>query len=358
MAQDEPESTVPSLRTHAVDAAIVRERVRAELFGGEFSAPRLGRFSVLERIGQGGMGIVFAGYDAELDRKVAIKVIRRDGARDRVRLLREARAMAQLSDPHVVSVYEVGEHDDRVWIAMEFVAGITLARWVAAEPRPWRQTLAAFVQAARGLQAAHARGLVHRDFKPDNALVSTDGIVKVVDFGLARAVTSTTASDDDPPRSVDIDDPANATSITSSGALAGTPGYMAPEQFESAVIDARADQFAFCVGLWEALYGEPPFPRDSFAALVVAVQAGKVRSPSPSTKVPARIERALRRGLSPRPDDRFVDMAALVHALQSEPLRRARGIALASVALVATAAAAYGFGRGERASPCSDVSEL
>ncbi len=351
-------ATKPSLDVLTVDAAVARERVRAELFGGDVSTTRLGRFDLLERIGQGGMGVVFAGYDPELDRKVAIKVIRpaRDGSRDRVRLLREARALAQLSEPNVVGIYEVGEHDDRVWIAMEFVDGSTLTKWIARDPAPtWRQTLAAFVQAARGLQAAHARGIVHRDFKPDNVLVSSAGVVKVVDFGLARAISST-PSQDEHPIAGDVDDELEP-GVTSSGAMAGTPAYMAPEQFEGGIIDARADQFSFCVALWEALYGQPPFARESFAALVLAVQAGRIQSP-PASDIPARIERTLRRGMMPRADDRFVDMAALVHALERDPMRRVLRIGAVGLAVAATGAIAYGLGRGEQPRPCAEPPSL
>ncbi|MBL8946758.1 MAG: tetratricopeptide repeat protein, partial [Myxococcales bacterium] len=221
--------------------------------------------------------------------------------------------------------------------------------------RPWREILGAFRQAARGLAAAHARGLVHRDFKPDNALVSTAGVVKVVDFGLATALQGTSS---DPMRSTS-DTSAVAPSspegtITASGAIAGTPGYMAPEQFEGAPLDARADQFAFCVALWEALFGEPPFPRVALAQLIDAVQSGAIRPPPSGRGVPATVRRALERGLSPRREDRFVDMAALVTALERDPRRRAvRGGAIALV--LGAAAVAWGLGRRDDPPTCAGL---
>ncbi|MFO0637146.1 MAG: protein kinase [Nannocystaceae bacterium] len=299
-----PSLALPELGVPTIDAALAREKVRGTLFGAPALPPRIGRYTLQRRLGEGGMGVVFAGFDGELRRRVALKLIR--GDRDpaaRARLLREARAMAQLSDPHVVAVYEVGEHDDQVWIAMELVEGATLTRWLANTPRPSRSAiLAAFVQAGRGLQAAHARGLVHRDFKPDNVLVARDGTVKVVDFGLATAIEAASidsSSTDEVLEATDGTAPHLAAAITTTGAVMGTPGYMAPEQFDRGELDARTDQFAFCVALWEALFGLPPFPRHSIAALVTAVQAGTIQPPPRGTAVPRAIRRALERACGP-----------------------------------------------------------
>ncbi len=339
-----PSLALPELGVPTIDAALAREKVRGTLFGAPAPPPRIGRYTLQRRLGEGGMGVVFAGFDGELRRRVALKLIR--GDRDpaaRARLLREARAMAQLSDPHVVAVYEVGEHDDQVWIAMELVEGATLTRWLANTPRPSRSAiLAAFVQAGRGLQAAHARGLVHRDFKPDNVLVARDGTVKVVDFGLATAIEAASidsSSTDEVLEATDGTAPHLAAAITTTGAVMGTPGYMAPEQFDRGELDARTDQFAFCVALWEALFGLPPFPRHSIAALVTAVQAGTIQPPPRGTAVPRAIRRALERGLRPDRADRFPDMAALLHAL-ARPRRRARTLAWGG-AIAATVAATW-----------------
>src|SRR3954453_18295126 len=152
----------------------------------------VGRYVVLERIGSGGMGVVYAAYDPELDRKVALKLLRPDRAgavgEAALRLQREAQAIARLSDPHVVAVYDAGTLGEQVFVAMEFVEGRTLREWLKAEPRSWSEILKAFLAAGRGLAAAHDAGLVHRDFKPDNVLLGGDGRVKVADFGLARPV--------------------------------------------------------------------------------------------------------------------------------------------------------------------------
>ncbi|MBX7083353.1 MAG: protein kinase [Nannocystaceae bacterium] len=341
---------MPAVGVPTIDAAIAREKVRGNLFGAPAPPPRIGRYTLQRRLGEGGMGVVFAGFDGELRRRVALKLIR--GDRDptaRARLLREARAMAQLADPHVVAVYEVGEYDDQIWIAMELVEGTTLTRWLTASPRPSRAAmLAAFAQAGRGLQAAHARGLVHRDFKPDNVLVAHDGAVKVVDFGLATAIE--TPSLESASTEEALAD--GAVGITTTGAVMGTPGYMAPEQFERGELDARTDQFAFCVALWEALFGEPPFPRDSIAALVTAVQDGAIRPPPRGVSVPRSIRRALERGLRPDRSDRFPDMAALLHAL-AQPRRRARAIGIAGAVAITTAATWALAATPPAATPCA-----
>jgi serine/threonine protein kinase len=214
----------------------------------------LGRYIVVDELGHGGMGVVYKAYDPKLDRMVAVKLLRpRDGApREQERMLREGQAMARLAHPNVVAVYDVGAYDDRIFVAMELVEGDTLRAWLKNE-HPWRATVAMFLQAARGLAAAHAVGIVHRDFKPENAIVGTDGRVRVLDFGLAR-------EREDGDREIPSSDGFSSTTTETQSALAmvGTPRYMALEQIDGAVVDAAADQYAFTVSLWEALYGESP----------------------------------------------------------------------------------------------------
>jgi tetratricopeptide (TPR) repeat protein len=281
------------------------------------------------------MGMVVSAFDPELDRKVALKLVlpsRRAGPSARARLLREAQAMARLSHPHVVAVYDVGAVGDRVWIAMEFVAGRTLTRWLAERPHAWHAIVDMFLQAGDGLQAAHAAGLVHRDFKPDNVMIGGDGRARVMDFGLARA-------------ELDAEVDARAGGADGEGQnlgsrLAGTPRYMAPEQWEGRPADAQADQFAFCVALWEALHGEPPFGRGNVPELVTAVLAGVIREPPTRAAVPWWVRRALRRGLSREPGQRWSSMAALMRALDRRPRQR-RFAALAIVAAVGAGIAGW-----------------
>ena len=284
---------------------------------------RVGRYAVAERLGAGAMGVVHAAHDPELDRRVAVKLMH-DAAWS-PRLVREAQALARLAHPNVVTVYDIGEHAGRVFIAMELVPGATLASWLAARPRSWREIVAAFLQAGRGLAAAHAAGYVHRDFKPDNVLVGEDGRARVSDFGLACLETT-------PPVAVPPDTPSDA--ITRTGVLAGTPAYMAPEQLDGAASDARADQFAFCVALFEALHGVRPFAGSTVAELRSAIERRAVQR---GKRVPARVQRVLLRGLAADPAARFADMPALLAALERTRSRRGLYV-LAAVALVAAVA--------------------
>ncbi|KAB2884356.1 MAG: serine/threonine protein kinase, partial [Kofleriaceae bacterium] len=229
-------------------------------------AGRVDRFLILEKLGEGGMGAVYVAYDTLLDRKVAMKVVRPDrrssmgGISPRERLLREAQAMARLSHPNVVAVLEVGELDDDVYLALELVEGTTLKAWMRAQRRPWPEVIAHFVAAGRGLAAAHEAGLVHRDFKPDNVLIGSDGRVRVADFGVVSMSHGQRESSSSPSPGVEPDASGASDAFTFSGMRVGTPAYMPPEQYEGEAVDARADQFSFCVALWEALYGERPFP--------------------------------------------------------------------------------------------------
>jgi eukaryotic-like serine/threonine-protein kinase len=292
----------------------------AELAGGT----RLGRYVVHERLGAGGMGVVHAAYDPVLDRRVAVKLLRADRSTEdlRARLLCEARAMARLSHPNVMPIYDVGVHGRRVFIAMELVRGSTLRRRIDAAT-PWREVIGAYLQAARGLAAAHAAGLVHRDFKPDNVLCGEDGRVRVADFGLAGV---------DPPAARGSAPRFDADTVT--GAVLGTPRYMAPEASRGEPVDARADQFSFCVSLFEALFDAHPY-----AVATPDERAGRARRrelarPARRIAVPRRVQRAIARGLSARPEDRHPSMTALADALERAitPRRRWPWLALAGTA--------------------------
>ncbi|MBC8067940.1 MAG: serine/threonine protein kinase, partial [Deltaproteobacteria bacterium] len=297
----------------------VRQAVHERVFGAARDPVRIGRYTVLKRIGQGGMGVVYAAYDTELDRKVALKLLHfeRDESAHGQRLVREAKALAKLSHPSIVAVHEVGEHDGNVFVAMEFVDGDTLREYVEKRPLDWREIVGLYVQAGRGLAAAHAVGLVHRDFKPDNALVSdgrhadhASARVRVLDFGLAREL-----GDREHLGGAASGPSAHAVALTQTGALLGTPAYMAPEQYAGAAVDAHADQFAFCVSLWEALYRERPFDDTSVASVAQAIRVGRRRAAPTDTKVPAALHRVLERGLELRPVDRFSSMVELVDTL-------------------------------------------
>ncbi len=319
----------------------------------------LGRYVVVSELGRGAMGVVYSAYDPDLDRKVALKLLQpspagsRAGSKERARLLREGQALARLAHPNVVAVYDVGIHDDRVFIAMELVLGQTLRHWLAA-PRPWREVLAMFVQAGRGLSAAHAAGIVHRDFKPDNALVGADGRARVVDFGLAHAPReegeARGAGESGGPGAAPSAAYAGGVSMPleseasqgSSRSLVGTPQYMSLEQLTGERVTPAADQFAFCVSLWEALYGQAPYEAGDLLTLLSTLREGKVRD-APSRGVPGHVRQALLRGLSPSPASRHASMDALLAALERDPARaRGRALAAAGVAALVVAAAVSG----------------
>ncbi len=319
----------------------------------------LGRYIVLEHLGGGGMGVVYVAYDPELDRRVVLKLLRFDGgdaarvAQGRARLFREAQAMARLSHPNVISVFDVGRLEDQVFIAMELVKGMTLSQWVKAETRSLREILDRFRQAGTGLAAAHAAGLVHRDFKPDNVLVGDDGRVRVLDFGLARAA-SLDAEEPPSPEALSPGQSPLETTITRTGALLGTPGYMAPEQIDGRATDARTDQFAFSIAFYEALYGERPFIGDGWEAVAGRVKQGLVKAAPRGSEVPAWLRAVLLRGLSPRADDRWPSMDALLAALARDPARARRrwlGVA-ALLAVLAVGGFAYQHAGAERSQIC------
>jgi tetratricopeptide (TPR) repeat protein len=296
----------------------------------------VGRFLVLEKLGAGGMGVVYAAYDPELDRKLALKLLQpgstqveRSGGQ--TRLLREAQALARLSHPNVISLYDVGTWRERVFIAMELVEGPSLREWLRQGPHPWREVVEVFLAAGRGLAAAHAAGLVHRDFKPDNVLLGKDGRVRVLDFGLARQ-TSAPAElpvSAEPPLPERSSSPLD-TPLTRVGLVIGTPAYMAPELYGGSVFDARADQFSYCVALYEALYGERPYGR-------TAGPPSSWRTPEPprDARVPASLRRLLLRGLELRPEQRFPSMEALLEALgQTLPKPRSHWLMASALLLL------------------------
>jgi len=305
----------PSRVTLAPDDALADELALLERPAG---APvRLGRFTVLERLGEGGMGVVYAAYDELLDRKVALKLLHHTGGRNDDRLLREAQAMARLSHPNIVSVFEVVSLGAQHFIAMEFVRGQSLDAWLAAQPRGWQEVLPVLLASGRGLAAAHRAGIVHRDYKPHNTLVGVDGRVKVADFGLARAFD--TGEIDPAPALASPGRRMLQLALTGAGAVLGTPAYMAPEQHAGLACDERSDQFSFCVTAYEALYGGPPFPRSSVAALRAAIDRGEVQPAPPGATVPAWLRRAVVRGLAADPARRHPSMDALLEALAGDP---------------------------------------
>ena len=336
-----------------------------ELFGDTYR--------IVRRLGAGGMGVVYLARDLTLQREVAVKVHHARFGTER--LYREALAMAQLAHPNVVAVHGVGQVDGRFYIAMEYVPGDNLAGWRAAAPRAWRAVLDVMLGVGEGLAAAHAAGFVHRDVKPPNILVGHDGRPRVGDFGLVR-VTSDGGRDDgaaaDAPGGADAHAvavaetlaPAGRSGVTPSsealgreltaiGTTLGTPAYMAPEQLAGRAVDARADQFAFCVVLYEALYGERPWPGKSVAALRDEIAAMPPRAPT-RAGVPAWLWPALRRGLARAPEDRYPDLAALLAVLRRPP-RRGRVIAALAAALVVAAIAAALVIRAQHGPPSCAV---
>ena len=373
----------------------------------------IGRYVVIERLGIGGMGVVLSAYDPKLDRKVAVKLLRagrRDGTEAETaqqRLLREAQAMAKLDHPNVVTVHDVGMHEGTVFVAMEFVRGQTLRKWSEAgdRPRPWTEVVDVMRQAAQGLIAAHDAGLIHRDFKPDNVMIGEDGRVRVMDFGLVRAerevseevpaVTegavlepgtrteedlaadamgriraklagmgklgtddvsgdADTLSGDEVAEIAAEPERAFEQSLTRTGALLGTPAYMSPEQIEAVAVDARTDQFAFCVTLFEALYGERPFAGETWTALAASILGARVVEPKADPGVPTWLRAVVMRGLSRKAADRFPDLRALVHALEPSARGSGRWVAagLAGAAVVSLGVLAAGG-----ADPCDGAAD-
>jgi serine/threonine protein kinase len=330
-------STVPS--EGALDAA--------ELSAGT----RVGRYVVESLIGRGAMGTVYAATDPDLDRRVAVKLLRADAWSDaarrqmRARLLREAQAMARLSHPEVIAVYDVGAFGDQLFVAMEYVDGETLKRWRTARHRSHDEILAVYERAGSGLAAAHEAGLVHRDFKPDNVLVGRDGRVRVTDFGLARTVDRAEVPVRPSAPEVESSSMDGLTiALTRTGTLLGTPAYMAPEQLRGGAADARSDVFSFCIALYEALYGERPFGGLTVPVLQAAIDEGAVRAAPVMTRVPGWVRAVLLRGLRAAPEERFASMRTLLDALRAAhaKARRRKGQAVGVGAVVLVCVALVG----------------
>ena len=364
---------------------------------------QVGRYLLIKKLGEGGMGVVYSAYDPDLDRKVALKLLHSDGRTDpelaRARLQREAQAMARISHPNVIPIFDVGVWGAQVFLAMEMVDGGTLGSWMKEGAHPWRLVLEKFLDAGRGLQAAHAAGLVHRDFKPANVLMSREGRVYVTDFGLARQVGDSGREEDFLPEEAQELVPSDRrmleTQLTQSGLVMGTPNYMSPEQFQGADLDSRSDQFSFCVALYWALYGKRAFEPARMRAysnssrLLKEKNSKQLSSPSSSSsqseptspmrvrqtapvtppararelvqaapveriiqepprevKVPTWVRNALMRGLELESGARFQSMAALLDALSQEQrlLKRRKwvtGMTTAAVGLAVAGGVAY-----------------
>jgi eukaryotic-like serine/threonine-protein kinase len=328
-------------RPAAVDAReeeLTRAVVLRRLLGGSRDeAPRIGRFTVVRRLGEGAMGVVYLVYDEDLDRRVALKIIRSDSGLRPDHLRREAQALARLSHPNVVQVHEVGQHEGEVFIVMEYVPGKTLREWSRDPLRTVEEIVLGFVQAGRGLVAAHAVGLVHRDFKPDNAVVDEHGRVRVLDFGVALARSPAEAADEDLERTHSMEITAHRSTTRTGG---GTPCYMAPEQLLGRSTDPRSDQFAFCVALWEMLCDERPFSGGTMTELYTEIRAGCLRAVPAGGKLPAWMLPLLAKGLAAEPSERHASLGELLDALErgTRPRRR-RALMLGGFGVVVLAVA-------------------
>ncbi|MCH9684747.1 MAG: protein kinase, partial [Deltaproteobacteria bacterium] len=318
---------------------------------------QMGPYVINDSLGEGGMGRVFRAFDRRLNRQVALKVLHHDlGTKEQQRLIREAQAMAQLAHPNVVQVYEVGYQEERAFIVMEMVEGQTLSSWQRRDPRPdWRACVQAYLQAGAGLAAAHERDLVHRDFKPSNALIDERGRVRVMDFGLV----GTTAEIHDSTEMTENDGLLQSNSVSSesldwvsdrltqTGTVMGTPAYMAPEQIFGEEVGAPGDQFGFCVSLYEAICGKRPFVGDDLYTMAGFIRHGQVTPMANYTWVPAKLEAALIRGLSFEARDRWPSMDALLAELRRlvTPPRVRRWVAGVGVGIaMAAGTAALGLG--------------
>ncbi len=317
----------------------------------------LGRYVVLRKLGAGGVGIVYLAFDPELDRHVAVKLINHDTRKRsnhteaRGRLVREARAMAQLNHRNIVTIHDVGTFEKRVFLAMEYIQGGTLGEWFKGQQRSWKQIVRVFIEAANGLLAVHDAGFIHRDFKPDNVMISDRGDVRVMDFGLVRGVGEDSAMQSSSQLEIEpgesrimakIQSRLNSESMTRTGLTMGTPAYMSPEQHSALPLDPRSDQFSFCVALYEALYGKRPYSARTLPELASAVLSGAVDPPPRGRRAPAWLRRLVLRGLSPDRERRYPSMQAVIDVLRGRARRRRRRwIGVGSIAALASAAA-YG----------------
>ncbi|MGH9888302.1 MAG: serine/threonine-protein kinase, partial [bacterium] len=354
--------TLPQIALSPTSSSLCKARVREALFH-KVEPIRVSHFILLQRLGAGAMGEIYEAFDELLDRRVALKLVLHGSSvtpESDDLLVREARALAQVSHPNVVQIFEVGTHENRPFIAMELVRGQTLTSWVndaGQMPRLLRrrEILRRFIAAGRGLEAAHAAGVAHRDFKPDNVLVGEDGRVRVVDFGLARVVVpgpyqstlgrgsgthrlpsqtdATLQSDTAAPRLT------AETRLTRTGTVMGTPRFMAPEQIRGEMPDHRSDQFSFCVALYHALYDAFPFHGEDPKDLLASIESG-VGGLEHSAGLGARLRKALCRGLSVEPSQRYAHMGELLGELESI-LRCRRGWIAGAVLLLALGAGFY-----------------
>jgi serine/threonine protein kinase len=370
---ESPTATVSDEDEEAATRSAEREEHKHLGVGDRFAG-----FQVRGILGRGAMGVVYEAWDATLERRVALTLLRSPSRRAAERLLREARALARLDHPGVVRIWAADVHRGAVYIAMELVEGQNLREWMKV-PRSWTEVLSVMIGAARGLAAAHAAGVIHRDFKPENVLVGWDGQARVLDFGIARVSTQhpdhiSYTSDgsstrdgeaDDPPLSgsfagiADVIDPSHPDhqQLTEVGSLIGTLLYMAPEQHERERADERSDQFGFCTTLFEAVYGRHPFPARTVEQLAMRVCEGQISFPDDRAKVPRWLEKVIVQGLSPKRDDRFANMDALIEALERYPSRRRRRNSVLTVAAVALGAVTLGVmvPRNDAPDPCVDV---
>jgi tetratricopeptide (TPR) repeat protein/tRNA A-37 threonylcarbamoyl transferase component Bud32 len=341
----------------------------------------VGRYVILESIGMGGMGVVCSAYDPKLDRRIALKLLRSTSGGQatetgRNRLFREAQALAKLTHPNVVTVHDVGDFEGQVYIAMEFVEGTTLREWLRERPRDWREILDKFVEAGRGLAAAHAAGIIHRDFKPANVLISRSGDVRVADFGVAKERERSARPERDMVglrRETDSADGLETTGeealieemlssadkqLTVAGRMVGTPAYMAPEQLMGLKVGPFTDQYSFCVCLYEALYGRLPFEGGDRVERLRRMTEGRLPPPPKderSRAVPAWLHKVLAQGLRPQATERWPSMDLLLAALQRDPARRFRRVFLVGLALLGVTIGTLGFVYGRGTEPSVDV---
>ena len=356
-----PPSVVAEVDVHLASCPTCRSVV-ADVADGLSRPQTLGRYEVVRTLGVGGMGVVYEAYDPHLHRRVALKLMRADHTLSddaQARALREARAMAQVSHPNVVTVHDVGVVARQIFIAMEYVDGSTLKAFMRTEPS-WRRTLDYLLQAGEGLAAAHDAGLVHRDFKPDNVLLGKDGRVRVTDFGLARLASGPEEEARGEGRRAGED---VLTTLTRTNLFVGTPAYMAPEQFVGRMADPRSDQFSFCVVLYEAIYGTRPFKGSTLAELTASALATDPSEAKLKRDEPAALRGALLQGLAREPDQRHASMRELLTALRASLAprsRRARWVyaAIGAGLLVPMSVLAWTLSPKPRSPPARDTAPV